>query len=170
MTYDQTVAAIKKVFDDGVHSAVTSTVEDASRDFYWKTQGKLNGDFLRVRYNPDGTGQLTVKEADRGSNFNRVEIDVEVVSAEQCYKYQSHVHGPETGSVFKTYFVYILENDEHKTISIYKVRGDEDKRVFVEIEARTQAEVEALERKIRAEVPIDYEPRNLYQIFIEGKK
>lgn len=163
MSYEDTIKAIKPLLNN-----ITKTIEDGSKDFYWKIQRPLKGDFIRLRYMPDGTGQLTVKEADRGSNLNRIEIDVDVDDAEQCYKYQAHIHGEEAGSVFKNYFVMFLDHDEHQTVSIYRVRGDS--RVFVEIEAKTQAKVEELTKLIIKDVGLTYETRSLCQIFIEGKK
>lgn len=149
---------------------INRTIDESSRDYYWKPVKGQKGDFLRLRFMPDGSGQLTVKDADRGSNFNRVEIDVEVDDAAQCLEYQEYVHGDHYGSVFKSYYVMFLELDEHTTVSVYKVRGDTEGRIFVEIEAKTQARVEELNKLISKEVPLTYEPRSLYQIFVEGKK
>lgn len=143
-----------------------SIIDDASRDYYWKVPQNLNADFLRLRFMPAGTGQLTIKQADRGDNTNRVEFDVEVTEPEHCRKMLTHLMGEPTGSIYKQYYVFFLENQD-TTVSIYRVRGD--KRIFCEVEARTLARVEQLVKQIGAKMTMTPETRSLFQIFMEEK-
>lgn len=143
-----------------------SILHDASKDFYWDLPKGVTGDFVRLRYMPEGSGQLTVKHADRNDNTNRVEIDVEVTEPDQGKALLTHLFGDATKSVHKEYYVFFLENKD-TTISIYRVRGD--KRIFIEIEARTLDRVNKLEKLIGAAIEMNREPRSLYQIFVREK-
>ncbi len=148
-----------------IRSALTewdSILTDASRDYYWSPRG-LNADFIRLRYMPEGDGQLTIKQADKDGNTDRVEIDVRVDDPDQCRKLLEHLMGPPTGSIYKEYHVFFLDKRD-TTISLYRVRGD--KRVFVEVEARTIERVERLEKLVGTVMSLERELRSLYQIFV----
>jgi len=163
VTLDESVAILKKIIPD-----CKRTIVDASRDYYWTPPREFNADFIRLRYMPDGTGELTIKQADRGGNTNRVEIDVEVKDPDQCKKFWEHAVGPVTGSVYKDYHVFFLDDDEHTTLSLYRVRGD--KRIFFEAEAKTIAQVDQLAKQVGTAMTLEPESRSLYQIFIEKRE
>jgi adenylate cyclase class IV len=160
---DQCIENVKKVLSNWDHD-----IHEASSDFYWRPLKGMKGDFIRVRFMPDGSGQLTVKEADRGENTNRVEIDVVVEDPNQCRKFWEHLIGPSTGAVCKEYKVFFLDKDETTTISVYRVRGD--KRIFLEVEAKTLAEVDRLVKLIEKAVTLNPETKSLYQLFVEVKE
>lgn len=167
-TYQEAASIVR-----GILKGITRELADGSRDYYWESKG-LNADFVRIRMNPQDdekntySGQLTLKHADRkGSNFNRVEIDVELGDVGQGRKFLEYLMGEPLGYIHKDYTVFFLE-DDHTTVSVYRVRGDS--RVFLEIEAKTQAEVDSIAKDIGSTIEIEYEPKSLYQLFMETKK
>lgn len=146
---------------------VDSILHDASRDYYWDTPKGLNADFIRLRIMPDDTAQLTLKHTDKGDNTDRIEIDVPVGSPDQGRAFLNHLIGESTGSVYKEYYVFFLDKRD-TTVSVYRVRGD--KRIFVEIEARSLERVEKLVERVGTTVVLNPEARSLYQIFIQKKE
>lgn len=161
-TLDTATSQIKGIIE------YKSEISEASRDLYWQSPEAGKVDFIRLRYFPDGSGQLTIKHSDRGSNVNRVEIDVVVKDPDQAKKFLEYLYGDATGSIFKHYNVLFLDDDDHTTISIYRVRGDQ--RIFVEVEAKTQAKVDQLQRSIEKVMTLEHQTKSLYQLFVESKK
>jgi adenylate cyclase class IV len=162
-TYAKTVEYLEEIFD------FDRKIVDASKDYYWHASPTMKGDFARLRYMPgkDGGGQMTIKHADRESNLNRVEIDVQVDNPDQAKKFLVQMLGEPCGSIYKKYHVLFL-GDEHTTVSVYSVRGDP--RVFVELEATSVSKLEALQKKIGTALAMEQESRSLYQIFFgKGK-
>jgi adenylate cyclase class IV len=141
----------------------STVIKDESGDLYWHPHKGMKADFVRLRFMPDGTGQLTTKRADRGSNTNRIEIDVEVVDPHQCEKFLSQILGESCGSVYKQYHVYFLD-DKDTSVSVYQVQGDD--RVFVEVEAKSVSRVNQLIKQVSCSVSMKLERRSLYQLFI----
>lgn len=141
-------------------------IVNASKDYYWHPGPGMQASFIRLRYMPDGTGQLTIKHADRDTNLNRIEIDVATKEPDQAKKFLQQLVGEPCGSIFKKYHVLFM-GDEYTTVSIYQVRGDS--RTFIEIEATSMAKLEALEKKVAADgkLVLTYEPRSLYEIFFK---
>jgi adenylate cyclase class IV len=138
-----------------------------SKDLYWASHNPAAADFIRLRRMPDGTGQLTLKRSDRGSNLNRIEIDVEVPDPEQTGKFLKQLFGKPLGSLHKDYFVlFIDENDTN--VSVYKIRGNP--LVFVEIEARTLSKVNKVTKLVSSAIRMKQERRSLYQLFFGRKK
>jgi adenylate cyclase class IV len=138
-----------------------------SKDFYWKSPNARGADFVRLRFMPDGSGQLTLKKADRGTNVDRIEIDVEVKNPKQTYKFLSQLLGKPLGKIQKNYQVTYLD-DGGSNISVYKVHGNP--AVFIEIEARSLSYVNKIEKKLSGFIAIKQERRSLYQVFFGGKK
>jgi len=141
-------------------------VTDESSDIYWKAGRGAKADFIRLRMMPDGTGQLTVKWTDRGSTTNRIEIDVVVPDPVQCQKFLTQVHGKPEGSISKEYHVYLIDKMD-TNVSVYQVDGD--KRVFLEVEARTLERVSRLCKQVGTAIKMEREKRSLYQIFVKGQ-
>lgn len=161
VSYDQAITLVKEVFPH-----CERIIDDCSRDYYWNLVEGLKGDFIRLRMMPDGSAQLTVKHADKGSNTNRVEVDVGIPldQVDQVKAFLEYVHGPISGSVMKDYFVFFLAADDHTTVSIYQVIGD--KRLFVEVEAKTIKKIDELVTQIEEKVSITPIKESLYQLFI----
>jgi len=161
--YAKTIELLEGIFD------YDRKLVDASKDYYWHPQGGMKASFARLRYMPDGSGQMTIKYADRDSNLNRVEIDVKIDEPGQAKKFMTQLLGDPCGSIYKKYHVLFL-GDEHTTISVYAVRGDKESRVFVEAEATSVSKLEALEKKIGDSLILKHEPRSLYEIFFKEAK
>ena len=135
-----------------------------SRDTYWKAPAGAKADFVRLRYFQDGTGQLTVKFSDRGTNVDRVELDLFIKDPKQARLVLIQLFGKPVGTVRKKYFVYFLEN-EHTTISVYKVDGD--RRIFVEAEATTNGKMVRMINRLK-KIPWEFyrSDKSLYQLFL----
>lgn len=139
--------------------------------FRWKklgTRGKVRGDFLRVRCLETGMGQVTLKEQDRGTYSNRVEIDVTTANPRQACELLGHLFGDTAGYIHKSYHVLFLE-DEHTTVSFYKVHNDG--RVFMEIEAKTMRRATQLLDTVTQAILAEVDPVNasLYDLVLRGK-
>lgn len=155
------------------HLNERSALIGSSVDVYWslnhlrRRKLGIKGDFVRVRCMEDGTGQMTVKEQDRNTYCDRVEIDVQTKDPRSAVDFLGHVFGDPAGAIAKSYHVFFLENN-HTTVSVYQVKGDE--RVFIEVEA-TNARRAA---KLLAAVT-DLEPnlkpvnKSLYDLILRGK-
>ena len=147
----------------------------ASVDVYWsltpfqKKKLKLRGDFIRVRCMENGGGQMTVKEEDKKSYTNRVEIDVATKDPKSACTFLSHVLGNPTGAVNKAYHVFFME-DDHTTVSVYQVKNDG--RVFLEVEAKSMRAAAKLLSKVTSLVNANLHPVNksLFNLVVNGQK
>jgi adenylate cyclase class IV len=122
----------------------------SSADTYWTNPSTMfDAQFARVRER-DGIRQLTVKGKDKGSNLNRIEIDLDCTSdTRSVHKFFRALLGKPSGVVTKSYFVWELES-EYDTVTAYTV--DDHKRlensVVIEVEAKTEAAVNDLSQKV----------------------
>lgn len=142
-------------------------ISGKSKDLYWKSHNPSAADFIRLRYMPDGHGELTLKRADRGSNVNRIEIDVKVSEPDQTGKFLKQLFGKPIGNLYKDYFILFMD-DKDTTVSVYKIRGHS--HVFIEIEARSLSKVERLVKSLSYKIQMTQEKRSLYQFFFGDKK
>lgn len=149
----------------------------SSEDLYWNPPfpKKYKANFVRLRKLDRLRGQMTVKGKDKGSNIDRIEIDLAVDTA-QAYELITSFLGKEAGVVDKTYIVYRM--DEHisghdDNISIYQVKRD--KSVFVEVEARSHAVMNKLIFDLSSilrgyGLALIHESRSLYEMFVKKEK
>ena len=144
-----------------------SNEKSNSKDIYWKSPDLNAADFVRFRFLPNGTGQLTVKKADRGSNLNRIEIDLDTTEPKQAVKFLKQLFGEPLGFLHKDYFVIFIDKYE-TNVSVYKIRGSPT--IFVEIEARTLSAVNKICKIVFSDIKAKQESRSLYQIFFGSKK
>ena len=142
-------------------------VSGRSKDLYWKSHDPVAADFIRLRYMPDGSGELTLKRADQGSNVNRIEIDVVVPEPKQTGKFLKQLFGDPLGDIHKDYFILRLD-EEDTTVSVYKIKGRS--HVFIEVEARTLAKVDGLAKRLSTRIKMNQEKRSLYELFFRSKK
>lgn len=151
----------------------TSALIGSSVDVYWslnhlrRRKLHIKGDFVRVRCMEDGTGQMTVKEQDRNTYTDRVEIDVATKDPKSACDFLGHVFGDPAGFIAKSYHVFFLE-DRHTTVSIYQVHGDS--RVFIEVEAKSARRAAKLLAQV-TEVEPNLKPVNksLYDLILRGQ-
>lgn len=124
-------------------------------DLYWKAPRSGEADFVRLRRmsNASNEGQITLKATDKGSNVDRVEIDLHVDDYKQARTLMLALHGEPMEEVTKKYHVYFLENAD-TTVSVYQIRGDD--RVFVEVEARTQKRVKEIIHTLMVDKSTEY--------------
>lgn len=120
-----------------------TTITGRSSDTYWRAPHRSVAAFVRLRQNPHGKAQITLKSNDKGDNVDRVEIDLEVDDFAQAKELLAVLHGEELEKVTKRYNVYFLENSD-TNIAVYQIVDDPQERVFVEIEGRSIKRVNSL--------------------------
>jgi adenylate cyclase class IV len=159
----------KKVCDlvDALFKNTIFSEKGSSKDFYWHSPRPSAADFIRLRNMPDGTGQLTLKRADRGSNINRIEIDVEIPNPKQTHKFLNQLLGRPVGTIHKDYSALFIDNNE-TSVSVYKIKGNP--KVFIEIEARSLSLVNKISKQISSVIEMRQEKRSLYQLFFRETK
>lgn len=154
---------------DTVLSGLWNTkLSGKSKDIYYKTYNNEKVDFLRIRFLPENnSGEITVKYSDKGTNTDRVEIDLAVSDPQQATVLFTQLMGEPAGSITKQYSVYFLPNGA--TISLYRVLGDS--RLFVEVEAREQLELDRLVSNLIEDCLYDMTKINksLFDLFIKGQ-
>lgn len=161
---DEVALKLEKVFN------YKKTIRGKSKDVYWDPVKGCKADFVRLRHYPESWPQVTVKYTDKGSNFDRVEIDLSVESAKNATEIMKSLLGKPRGSVTKEYQVYFLDNKE-TNISIYKIEKDE--RIFLEIEARSKKKVLEIKKALNKYLPelgFSTVDKSLYQLFVAQKK
>jgi adenylate cyclase class IV len=139
-------------------------------DLYWPAPEAGGADFVRLRRRANGSsdGQITLKSTDRGDIVNRVEIDLEVDNYTQAKVLMTTLHGKETASVTKRYTVYFLE-DRDTNISVYQITGD--KRVFLEVEAKTVKRLkELLDIVYSSDHDLIRVKSSVYNMFVQKKE
>ena len=144
----------------------TKFVDDHSKDVFWRGPGRK---FMRVRFRPQGGGQFTLKDEDKGNNVDRVEVDVEVDHPDKVVRIETAMRGRPTGELWKAYYVHVLE-DEHTTVSVYSVDGDPKSRVFVEVEAENHDRMRELEDEVKSRLSdlgfkVEKAPGSLFSMF-----
>ena len=138
-----------------------------SKDCYWHPKAGMKADFVRLRYMPDGTGQMTVKYSDKGSNLDRIEIDVEVADPHQALSFLAQIHGEPAYNITKNFHSFWVDEEKSTNISTYQIEGDS--RVFLEVESRDLNQLTHFESLLGTAVVLEHEERSLYQIFIKQK-
>lgn len=158
---------------------ITRTIFGSSVDTYWSLGEDVKGQFIRMRER-DGIRQITVKGKDRGSNINRIEIDVDSTSdVSTINKLLNAAHGKAAGRIGKTYYVHWLEGEsEHTNVCCYCVEP-EFMRVYphivIEVESTTESKMLEIEAKVsshfsRQGYVIERAPGSLYEMFINTKE
>lgn len=143
-------------------------ITDQRTDYYWPAPAT---DFVRVRQmekNKNGHGQMTVKKTDRGSNFNRLEIDLDILNVNQAVRLKTAEYGKQPKKLKKKYTILFLDHLD-TNISVYQI--DKDKRIFVEVESRNARKVNSLVKILKSKIPFPLEVirKSLYDIFILRK-
>lgn len=146
----------------------------SSADAYWTITPTK---FARVRER-DGIRQITVKSKDQATGIDRVEIDIESTSpVEVIHAYQTEIHGPMSGTVYKSYYVWQIGPSEYDTITAYTVPDYDFLKdtVVLEFEGRTLARVERLEKlaldslRQHDNITVERAPGSLHEMLILGK-
>ncbi|NBP13540.1 hypothetical protein EBU95_03960 [bacterium] len=145
-----------------------NVITDQRTDYYWAAPAT---DFVRVRQmekNKNGHGQMTVKKTDRGSNFDRLEIDLDIFNVNQAVRLKTAEYGKKPKKLKKKYTILFLDRLD-TNISVYQI--DKDKRIFVEVESRNARKVNKLVKILQNRLPFPLEVirKSLYDIFILRK-
>ena len=157
---------------DFVRSALESSVTEeevsTATDLYWNApKSGIKADFLRLRKIAGG-GQITAKCTDRGNNIDRVEIDLEVSDRAQAKELITALLGEPIAKVTKKYTVFFLEN-QFTNVSVYQVTGD--KKVFVEIEAKSKSRLKEITKALMKASDKDWSwfwvRSSVYQMFVK---
>jgi hypothetical protein len=147
-----------------------------SFDLYWKAP---HVDFVRLREN---SKELTVKVTDKGTVTDRIEENavIEEHSMEAVKRLTTLLFGPPSLKLTKRFLVINIKTfpapgtEFNAVLCLYEVEEDEQKRVFLEVEAeniKIVDEVTAKLMRVLTDVDLKQESRSLYQIFVkEGEK
>lgn len=168
-----TMRNIDKIIEKAFEDETEDYAEGTSNDTYWRAPLGALADFGRVREMSSGRCQLTAKGKDKGDNLDRIEVDLDVHGTSlQVIKFMENLLGGPGGIIRKTYYVYILEN-EHTTVSLYRVHGDD--RIFVEVEARTKKRMFQMEEKVKKSLSdngfdAEREEESLFEMFVAKKE
>lgn len=118
---DTDLETVRSALESILNGSITKSIFESSTDIYWIPGFEAKAQFSRLR---DGNGirQLTVKARDKGSNINRLEIDLDCTSPiDKIIAYQEALFGPAAGQVSKRYHVYWTMGNEHTSVSAYTV-------------------------------------------------
>ena len=145
-------------------------IHETSKDEYWKPASVSKADFIRLRHYSNGRAQLTVKYTDKGDNFDRVEQDLDVEDPKQMALMLNSILGKRHGEIVKEYVVFVMDAHD-TTISVYQIKRD--RRVFIEVEARTKKKVQYLVSQVQKIIPefsLIREKKSLYELFLKNKR
>lgn len=136
----------------------------------------MDADFARMRER-DGIRQLTVKGKDRGTNLDRIEIDIDCTSEpSKIIRFFTALLGKSVGKVGKTYYVYWITKSDHDTVCCYTVRDGENDHpnVFIEVEATSHEKMLDMEKRVIEKftemgIVVERAPGSLYEMFVIKK-
>lgn len=175
LVHGLTLSEVRDILVEHLGHRITKSIFGSSVDTYWTVEDEsVEADFIRMRER-DGIRQITVKGRDRGSNLNRLEVDVDSTSEPaKISRLLTAAFGRSAGKVGKTYHVYWLEGEsEHTTICCYSVDGmDPDyKPIVIEVETTSESNLMTLETQVlgelyRREIRVERAPGSLYEMFI----
>jgi len=132
-----------------------------STDSFFNPPATSSSQFIRLREHQDGKAELTIKSKDKGNNYNRLEINVEVNSLAMMRKMLENLHGPALLELEKSYTVFFLKDEV--LVSTYRVIGDE--RLFLEVEAPTLKLVDETVSLLKNTLELELESKSLFEIF-----
>jgi len=142
-------------------------------DNYFHPPKGARADFCRIRQMGRGRAQFTIKYKDRGSNFNRVEKDLELSSSQvgQMASMLSDLCGSSAKVLWKQYYVAYYSGSKHNTLSLYWLPDDKEDRTFIEIEgltAKAVSKVKTILAQFLKKQGLRWirERRSLFEIFV----
>jgi adenylate cyclase class IV len=164
--YQDLLKALESFLD--VYYPDYETISSKASDYYWNAPKQSNADFIRIRKQDSGRGgTITIKSTDKSDNLDRVEIDLDVSDFKQGLTLMTSLYGEARAKVQKKYHALFLEN-KHTNYSIYQITGD--KRVFLEIEAKTVSRlIELVEKftKFATSFSFNLVKSSIFEMFVE---
>lgn len=176
IVYDQPLGVVNDVLASLYGLEKTKLLFGSSIDTYWTiTDPDVDADFIRMRER-DGIRQITVKGKDKGTNLDRLEVDVDSTSdVSKISKLLSSAFGKPAGRIGKTYYVYWLGRSEHTTVCCYSLSEVDYTHTVVEVETTSrdymlELETQVIEAFRAKEMKIERAPGSLYEMFILGRR
>lgn len=167
-----TLAEVNNLLDSIFGEHKTKLLFGSSVDTYWTiTSSEVDADFIRMRER-DGIRQITVKGKDKGTNLDRLEVDVDSTSdVSKISKLLTAAHGKPAGRIGKTYYVYWLGGFEHTTVCCYSLSEVTCSHIFIEVETISMEKMLELETRVlqsftREGYDISRAPGSLYELFM----
>lgn len=143
-------------------------VYGTSTDWYFKPNAVSKFDFIRLRVFTDGSAEVTGKSKDRGSNFNRLEINLPTSDAAAAEDFCRAEWGDPIHSLKKSYSVFVPSFEPELDVSTYVIEGVD--KVFLEVEGKNEELVDGMVLALKRELELLDEPRSLYEMFVEPRK
>lgn len=176
IVYNQPLGEVNDVLASLYGQEKTKLLFGSSIDTYWRIDSpEVDADFIRMRER-DGIRQITVKGKDKGTNLDRLEVDVDSTSeVGKITKLISSAFGKPAGRIGKTYYVYWLSRSEHTTVCCYSLSEVEYPHTIVEVETTGRDYMLELEAQVidtfrSRGMTIERAPGSLYEMFILGKR
>lgn len=176
VVHDRSLTEVNDVLNELYGSRKTRLLFGSSIDTYWAINNPdVDADFIRMRER-DGIRQITVKGKDKGTNLDRLEVDVDSTSeVSKITKLLTSAFGKPSGKVGKTYYVYWLSNSEHTTVCCYSVDLHDYAHTIVEVETTSREKLLELETEVtqafsRKDILIERAPGSLFEMFILANK
>ena len=173
----QDLETVRKALEEVLEGSIVKSIFGSSADTYWIPPMEAEAQFVRMRER-DGIRQITVKARDKGSNINRLEVDVDSTSeVSKITRLLNALFGRSAGQISKTYHVYWPSEHEHTNVCAYSVirDGTPIEHVIVEIETTSMQRLETMDEQIIPRLRdkglvVDRAPGSLFEMFIEKKE
>lgn len=139
-------------------------------DDYWQVPG--NADFVRVRnsWGETATGkrrvlkEITVKKKDKGSNFDRLELNLHIEEVQVARLVCKLICGKRKARIEKREMVFFLPDTT--VVSVCRIGKD----CFLEVESASEALVAKRVRELGGlGLELQSEPRSLFEIYVASE-
>lgn len=139
-----------------------------ARDLYWPLPSNLGADFLRLRTDSRGS-ELTIKKKDQESNFDRLEINLPILSGVEARAFFDTLLGPHAKQITKKYDVF---NYEGTILGVYSVDSEDPDLLFLEVEATSKHTVRQAANKLtklmgEGGVELTPQPSSLFELYVK---
>ncbi len=171
---DTDLDTTRHALEDVLGTSITKSIFGSSVDTYWVPDSKAEAQFVRMRER-DGIRQITVKSRDKGSNINRLEVDVDSTSeVSKITRLLGALFGKAAGKVSKSYYVYWDSEHEHTNICAYTVLDGDTiyPHTIVELETTTMEKLDEMDKRIipalrKRGLEVTRAPGSLFEMFVE---
>lgn len=172
VVYDRSLSEVDQVLASLYGEGKTRLLFGSSVDTYWRIDNPdVEADFIRMRER-DGIRQITVKGKDRGTNLDRLEVDVDSTSeVSKITRLLTAAFGKPAGKIGKTYYVYWPSTSEHTTVCCYSLSEVDYPHIIVEVETTSRDKMLEMEAEVVSAfgekgMRIERAPGSLFELFI----